>query len=639
MPKISVIMPVYNTQEEYLRESIESILNQTYKDFEFIIIDDGSTNNAAEVILSYPDERIKYFKNEINLGIIKTLNIGLDLVQGEYIARLDSDDISLPERFEKQAKFLDENQDVSILCSWFQWFPKNRIIKAPLKDKEIKEYLLINSNVIGHSTVMERHDFIKRNNLKYDDKFNYCEDYQFWLDAIDKANFACIPEILVRYRIHKNSICQKNITTQYLNIQKAMFLAQGKFFNIDSSKVLEVIKKLKADQKISTKDLSEIDNFTTEIKEKSKGAGFCCEYEINKKFYKLALKQCKNDFNIASLAQFSKQKIESQIEINQKPKVSAVMALYNTPFKYFKKTVKSIINQTFTDYELIIVDDASKIEYKTFLEKINDKRIKYIKLEKNSGPGYARNIGIKKALGDYIAIVDSDDIYMPKRFEQQVNFLDNNPDISLISGVFKFSDKNKKSSVLKNDEDIKSFMLINSALTNAAVMFKKQIFADKNLYYPEDLFFAEDYSLWVNAMFAGIKMANLDDVLMIYVRRKNQLSKEKKEKQISILKQIYKNIFLNLGFDASTEELDLHYNIYSKKYKIIKTKEIISGWFDKIIEHNRGKNVLSEDNLITKKELVLQEYDKYINRALKIKIGEFNLCMSKNFKFYIEKRD
>ena len=104
---ISVLMPVYNTKEEFLRTAIESILNQTFSNFEFIIINDGSTNNAEDVILSYKDDRIIYLKQE-NQGIVAALNNGWDRAKGEYIARMDSDDISFPDRFEKQIEYLEK---------------------------------------------------------------------------------------------------------------------------------------------------------------------------------------------------------------------------------------------------------------------------------------------------------------------------------------------------------------------------------------------------------------------------------------------------------------------------------------------------------------------------------------------------
>ncbi len=113
MPKISVVMPVYNTKEEWLREAIESILNQSYKDFEFIIIDDGSDKSIEPIVNSYNDARIVLIRQE-NLGIAKSLNYGFKISKGEYIARMDSDDISLPERFEKQVNFLDKNPQISV---------------------------------------------------------------------------------------------------------------------------------------------------------------------------------------------------------------------------------------------------------------------------------------------------------------------------------------------------------------------------------------------------------------------------------------------------------------------------------------------------------------------------------------------
>lgn len=319
-------------------------------------------------------------------------------------------------------------------------------------------------------------------------------------------------------------------------------------------------------------------------------------------------------------------------------KISAVMALYNTPYNYLKATVESLLSQTFKDFELIIVDDASSIDYGEFFKQFSDERIKYIKLEKNSGPGAARNTGIRQAQGEYVAITDSDDIYMPQRFELQAKFLDEHPEISLIGTAFKPSNKNRVSAVLENDEDIKNFMLFNSPLNNPSIMFRRKAFADKNLFYPEDINFAEDYQLWVEAMFADVKIANLKDFLMIYTRRAGQLSKEREEKQIEILKNIYKKMFSQLGFEASDEELDLHYDIYSEKFKSVKSAEQISNWFDKIIEHNKQKKIFNEQLLEDKKKNVLEKYNKVANRLFKIKIGQKNICLSKKLRLYTEDR-
>ena len=657
MPKISVIMPVYNTEEKYLKEAIESILNQTFTDFEFIIIDDGSSNNAQEVIVSYKNSRILYIKNEQNLGLIKTLNKGLDLAKGEYIARMDSDDISLAERFQKQADFLDKNSEVDILGTWFNCIPRDRVIETFTTDEEIKECMLINSNNIGHPTVMIRKSTVDDLKIRYDETNLYVEDYALWLSLIEKVKFANVGEILLNYRIHEKSVCQTKELEQSLNVQKIMVLAQGKYFGIDNTNVLNVIEKLKTNQNINSSDLLAINDFAKTIRKIMKESKFKCQYDMNKRFYKFAVRKCKKDFlflkllwtgNLNKLLRLhfgfkilnSIRFMNTEAQINYKPakpNISAVMALYNTPHKLLKKTVKSILNQTFSDFELIVIDDASNLEYKEFFNHFNDDRIKYFRLEHNKGPGYARNEGIKKALGEYVAIVDSDDIYMKNRFEVQKEFLDKHTDISLLSGVFQFSNNKKKSSVMEKDKDIKTFMLFNSALTNAAVMLRTDIFIKKNLFYPEKLTFGEDYSLWLDAMFSGIKMANLNDKLMIYVRRKNQLSKTKMEMQANILKGLYRKIFTHLQLDFSQEEIDLHYNIYAQKCGFM-TSEKISDWFDKIIQHNKNLQIFDEQQLVDKKNQTIENYYKFKTRIFKLKILEYNFCIYKPFKITFEKR-
>ena len=200
-PKVSVLMPVYNTKEEWLKEAIESILNQTFTDFEFIIINDGSSNNAKDVILSYKDKRIKYYEQE-NCGLIKTLNRGLKLCKGEYIARMDSDDISLPKRLEKEVAVLDKNENIGIVGCWINRFPSNNIIYL----KERPRYLdLLKECQLAHPTVMIRSSVLKKYDFKYGD-FLYAEDYELWSRFIKVSDLYNIQEVLLNYRVHESSI-------------------------------------------------------------------------------------------------------------------------------------------------------------------------------------------------------------------------------------------------------------------------------------------------------------------------------------------------------------------------------------------------------------------------------------------------
>lgn len=634
--KISVVLPVYNTKEEYLRESIESILTQTFGDFELILINDGSTNNAEDIILSYKDQRIRYIKNEENLGLIKTLNKGLKLAQGEYIARMDADDISRPQRFEKQADFLDKNPEVDILGTWFNYFPRQRIVQTQTQDKQIKEHMIVNSNQIGHPTVMFRKKIVSQLNAYYDEEATYAEDYALWLSLLDRAVFANLPEVLLDYRIHPTSICQSNEILQNLQVQRLMTVAQGKYFGLNVDSVLEIIAKIESGQKLLCNDTLIVKCFYETIKSLVQKEGFSAQYEINKVFRRKLIKKLCLFERIKYI--FNKRFNKTIFFVTEKPKISAVMALYNTPLKLFKRTLKSILNQTYQDFELLIIDDASKIDYSNYLNKIKDSRLKYFRLDENSGPGNARNVGIKMAKGEFVAIVDSDDIYLPKRFEMQADFLDKNPDVSLISGGLKFSNNNRVPSILIEDAQIKAAMLFNSQITNPCVMFRKNDFVEKNLFYPDDINFAEDYALWIDAMFKGIKMANLQELLMIYVRRKKQLSKTKCAQQAKILKDLYHKIFTELGMDVSDSDIDLHYNLECENFSDIASTEVIENWFERIIEHNKSSMVIEPKELEKRRDRIINKYLKRKDNLFRVKIGCHNLCLSRKMTLRVEKR-
>ena len=202
MPKISVIMPCYNPDKQYLKEAVESILNQTYKDFEFLILDDGSTDNIEEIINEYkhfkPGNSIIYVKLK-HQGIAETLNYGLDIAQGEYIARMDADDISYPQRFETQVDFMDKNPEYSVLGSAIELFQdKKGIHSYPL----IPKYLDFTKGCyIAHPTIMLRKEDFNKYNLRYK-KGLACEDYELWSRAIRYLKFYNLPTPLLKYRLH-----------------------------------------------------------------------------------------------------------------------------------------------------------------------------------------------------------------------------------------------------------------------------------------------------------------------------------------------------------------------------------------------------------------------------------------------------
>ena len=210
-PKISVIMPVYNTKEEWLREAIDSILNQTFSDFEFIIVDDGSSENNVEgVIKSYRDKRIKYFYKE-NSGVAKSLNFGLKKSIGEYIARMDSDDVSLSDRFEKQVKYLNNHPEISILGTAFEHFPKNKKVIHPT---HVTLLDIFEGCFVAHPTVMFRRADFEKYDLKYNETFPCAQDYELWSRAVRLLKIANLSDVLLRYRVSESQISSRKIELQ-----------------------------------------------------------------------------------------------------------------------------------------------------------------------------------------------------------------------------------------------------------------------------------------------------------------------------------------------------------------------------------------------------------------------------------------
>lgn len=229
-PKISVLMSVYNG-EKYLREAIVSILNQTFGDFEFIIINDASTDSSGLIIDSYLDARIKCINNEINLGLTKSLNKGIDTAKGEYIARMDADDLSHPERFAKQLYFLHKNSDVTICGTQINELGKmDQVSNFPLTHNEIKVELL-STNPLAHPTVIWRKKDFDDNGFKYDEAYRTSQDYELWSRVLYKLKAANLKENLLQYRVHNKQVSVNQANYQTDNAIKIK-VTQLNFLNI-----------------------------------------------------------------------------------------------------------------------------------------------------------------------------------------------------------------------------------------------------------------------------------------------------------------------------------------------------------------------------------------------------------------------
>ncbi len=218
---ISVVMATYNTEIKMLQEAVDSILSQTFRDFEFIIIDDGSTDESVSYLNSLQDERIRLIRNPENMGVTKSLNIGLKAARGKYIARMDADDIALPQRFEKQYAYMEAHPDV-ILCgtrvSYFSDDPSHPTGTSLPITSDMEAYriiLLFRNPGPYHPTVFFRHQTLLEHHVLYDESMRYAQDYGMWETLSHLGQIYVMQDALLCYRQHDKQISSTSRETQF----------------------------------------------------------------------------------------------------------------------------------------------------------------------------------------------------------------------------------------------------------------------------------------------------------------------------------------------------------------------------------------------------------------------------------------
>ena len=212
--KLTVLMTVYNA-ERYVRDAIDSILNQSHKDFCFLIINDGSSDDSLKIINSFDDKRITVLNNEKNYGLVASLNKGIAAINSEYIVRMDADDISLPYRLETQLKFMEQNPDIGVSSAGLELFDLQKSSPPVVRGSDtIKALLLFNSS-INHAVAIIRTAVLKSNKILYRSIFPHMEDYDLWYRLKDVTKFENINEVLYKYRIHGENVTVTNRTSAF----------------------------------------------------------------------------------------------------------------------------------------------------------------------------------------------------------------------------------------------------------------------------------------------------------------------------------------------------------------------------------------------------------------------------------------
>ena len=253
-PEVSVLMSVHNG-EKYLRESVTSILSQTLHNLELIIVDDGSNDSTRTILNSLSDSRINFINNKYNIGLTKSLNKALNFAKGKYVARHDSDDISLPYRLEKQKRELEKENLTLCATGVYHMYneSKIRVRHIPPSNQNVLNKILLRKNVLTHSSIMFRNNL----GIRYRDKFYYAQDYDLYLRLIsENTKIGVLPECLLKYRVSNASISLSKRVYQFLFMEKAkQFFHERLLYGKDSYDVFDPLEILSLEtQKID--DLS-----------------------------------------------------------------------------------------------------------------------------------------------------------------------------------------------------------------------------------------------------------------------------------------------------------------------------------------------------------------------------------------------
>lgn len=521
-PLVSIVIPVYNGSN-YVREAIDSALAQTYKNIEIIIVNDGSTDNTEELIKSYKDKRIRYFKKE-NGGVSTALNLGIKKMRGEYFSWLSHDDLYYPNKIEKQISILiedcEEKKEKTILYSNYSLINENSEKISDLKFEKnnfIEKlnypfYPLLNGLINGCTLLIPKKCF---NEVGYfDPKLRATQDYDLWFKMFPKYELFFIKDNLVKTRIHSEQSTKK-ITTVNQECNNLW---------------INMVKRLNDDQK--RKISGSILSFYKNTYEIVKNAG----YDGAKSFLLKIIKKYKNR-DISKI------------------KVSVIIPFFNR-VNWTIEAIKSVLDQTHQNLEIILIDDASTEDIKKIKDLIkNEKRIIYYRNSNNSGVSYSRNCGINKASGEFISFLDSDDLFEKKKIEIQLYFMVSNGYVFSHTSYETFIKSNESINKIDsgNTDYIYPSIIAGCSIATPTVMVDKELFNEKNIKFPENIDIGEDICMWIQIS-KNCKLYGLN-IPLSKVRKHGNNASDSEIKQVIGIKNQFDFVFKNSLDERSYIEL------------------------------------------------------------------------------------
>lgn len=642
--KVSIIMPVYNGKE-FLSESIESILNQSYTDFEFIIVNEFGSNDGSDLIIqnyAKKDNRIIFIQNGKREGIAESLNIALRKAKGKYIARMDSDDISMPDRISEQVSYLEKNPEIGLCGIQPTFFGTQKMEwKVSTDPIYIKNSIFFYSPCV-HPTIMFRSELVKKYDIFYNKNYKASEDYDFL------AKFAKVTLIsninnpkLFKYRLHNTNATYENNEVglkNYSQIMSNLFKEQLKLdFTDEEINLLNCHISLNpySENELFQKYL-ELDKLLKMILVNS----YYNDYNVSEMFNVLRnrffeIKNCINSKNLSNkelinfyldVSIFNNDTFDKNFVKNPKsiePQISVLLPVYNSQ-DYILDSILSILNQTFTNFELLILYEAGITDRTLdYINIIDDKRIRIIKNKTKLGLAGSLNAGIKQAKGKYIARIDSDDISKPDRFTKQYEFLEKHPNIDICSTWQQHFGPNYTwiHETPYENEKIKALLLFECCICHSTVMFRKDKFIKNNLFYRTDIR-QEDFELWCRASDC-CNFAVIQEILGLYRLHSSNITFNDLNNVSNCQVEIVKNNLKKLKINTQKYKNEVYVGFQYLYDDIPNLKKEAFALFDEIIRNNKKLHVFDEESLeyaIKKRKNWINKNDSLENNRLRGKI-------------------
>lgn len=537
-PKVSIVIPVYNG-ERYVRFAIDSALAQTYKNLEIIVVNDGSTDKTDEIVKSYGN-KIRYIKKE-NGGVSSALNLAIRKMKGDYFSWLSHDDTYEPNKIEEEIDYLIKNnligKKVIVFSDYYLINTKGKIIANCRKDHDEivnkPEFILMKGHVNGLSLLIPKSAFDEYG--EFDTKLICVQDYVKWYEMSKTYRFVHIPKCLVSTRFHPKQVTNTN----------PKVLSEGNAF----------YRRL-------------IDETSRKRKEELEGSEYCF-YRVLEAFYKNSVYD--------EMTRYCKEQADKILKgaedcIDDK-KVSVVIPFCNRCEETLR-AIDSILKQSFKHFEIVLINDGSSEDISEIRELATEhNNIRLFENKSNMGVSASRNLGIKKAKGEYIAFLDSDDVFEPDKLKKQIQYMVASKAVMSHTSYTRNIDGDKVIIHSGKDEGhCERKMMYNCPIATPTVMLRTNYLIENNLFFDENIAIGEDTCFWLELLKRNNYLIGIDEPLTTVNVGRNAAAYSD-EKQVIGLKAIIRYLLNDEYYSKYDYELSLLMKAYAMYLDRIKEEE------------------------------------------------------------------